>query len=175
MISEAGALRALQVQLLTYRPTISSSDLESEILSGGYSIHLNARDGVPLQGLGGYVQSKLVAEMLVRRVGGLGLPAVVYRPGICSSDSELGVCNRRDMLPRFLTAMAMLKTYPDIPRDVTIRCRPRPQPLPANKSQSVAERFEQRRSGASACSNTRRGAERRGLGLRGHRGASGAA
>lgn len=60
----------------------------------------------------GYCESKWVAERIVERVAGLGLPTAIYRPGFISGQSRTGDCNTDDLLCRLLKGCIELRAAP---------------------------------------------------------------
>ena len=76
----------------------------------------------------GYIQSKWVAEKLVKIAGDRGLPVCIYRPGRISGHSETGVFNTKDFLYQLIVGCIQLGSAPDgetmmnlIPVDYTAR------------------------------------------------------
>ncbi len=63
--------------------------------------------------LGGYGQSKWVAEQLVRKYQQCGLPVTIYRPGMISGDTQHGCCNLSDWVTRFIRGCIVMGMYPD--------------------------------------------------------------
>ncbi len=62
--------------------------------------------------LGGYTQSKWVAEVLVEQGRDRGLPVTVYRPGPISGHSQTGAFNRNDFLYRLIQGYVELGCAP---------------------------------------------------------------
>ena len=62
--------------------------------------------------LGGYAQSKWVAEKLVSIAGDRGLPTTIHRIGPVSGSSETGVFNQSDFLYRLILGYAHLGSAP---------------------------------------------------------------
>lgn len=62
--------------------------------------------------MGGYAQSKWVAECLVRMAGFRGLPVCIYRPSFITGDSWTGVWNTDDFLSRMINACILLGKAP---------------------------------------------------------------
>jgi len=69
---------------------------------------------------GGYMQSKWVAEQLVRQAQTRGLPCSIYRPGLISGHSQTGVTNHQDLTSRLVKGSYQLGLYPDRNREVNI-------------------------------------------------------
>jgi amino acid adenylation domain-containing protein/thioester reductase-like protein len=73
-------------------------------------------EGHPLmeveQVLGGYAQSKWVAEGLVSIARSRGLPVTIYRPGMISGHSRTGVWNTNDFMSAVLRGCIQLGTAP---------------------------------------------------------------
>jgi len=67
-------------------------------------------DGTGL--VGGYAQSKWVAEKMVRIAGSRGLPVSIYRPSIITGDSRSGVWNTGDFLSNVIGACLLLGKAP---------------------------------------------------------------
>ncbi|MDO8844058.1 non-ribosomal peptide synthetase [Methylicorpusculum sp.] len=67
-------------------------------------------DGTGL--VGGYAQSKWVAEKMVRIAGSRGLPVSIYRPSIITGDSRSGVWNTGDYLSNVIGACLLLGKAP---------------------------------------------------------------
>lgn len=63
--------------------------------------------------LGGYNQSKWVAEKLVTQAGLRGLPVCIYRLGRISGHSQTGVFNVNDFLYRLIIGSVQLGSIPD--------------------------------------------------------------
>ncbi|MCG6135477.1 MAG: non-ribosomal peptide synthase/polyketide synthase [Nostoc sp. LLA-1] len=67
------------------------------------------------QGLvGGYTQSKWVAEKIVMMARDRGLPCSIYRLGRITWHSQTGVWNSNDMLYRFIKSCIQLKSAPEM-------------------------------------------------------------
>lgn len=83
------------------------------------------REDDPLDGcadvIGGYCQSKWVAERLVMSAHERGIPVTVIRPGLIGCHSVSGACNVDDMLSRLIRAFIGSGIVPDldIPIDIT--------------------------------------------------------
>ncbi|MBW4636041.1 MAG: amino acid adenylation domain-containing protein [Iphinoe sp. HA4291-MV1] len=72
--------------------------------------------------IGGYEQSKWVAEKLVTIAGSRGLPVCIYRPGRVSGHSQTGICKTDDLISRTIKGCIQLGSAPDldiIPVDLT--------------------------------------------------------
>nr|KAJ3409473.1 hypothetical protein HK105_003079 [Polyrhizophydium stewartii] len=67
--------------------------------------------------VGGYAQSKWVAEKLVMRARSRGVPATIFRPNRITGDSRHGVCNTDDFVWRLVKGATQLGK---IPRDLRI-------------------------------------------------------
>jgi len=63
----------------------------------------------------GYVQSKWVAEALLRLARGRGVPVTIYRPGRINSHSEFAVVNEEDFFVHLLAGCMYLGQAPNIP------------------------------------------------------------
>jgi thioester reductase-like protein len=64
--------------------------------------------------LGGYAQSKWVAEKLITIAGARGLPVSIYRPGMISGHSQTGISNQKDFLWWLLQSCIYLGQAPDL-------------------------------------------------------------
>jgi thioester reductase-like protein len=70
--------------------------------------------------IGGYGQSKWVAERLVHLAGERGLPVTVYRPGRIGGHSRTGLGNADDLLFRILQGSIQLGCAPELDADVEL-------------------------------------------------------
>lgn len=70
----------------------------------------------------GYVQSKCVAETLIRRAGERGLPVTVYRPSFISGHSRRGVSETYGFLSSFLKGCVQMRCAPNL--DWVLDCCP---------------------------------------------------
>ncbi|KAL2911060.1 large subunit of alpha-aminoadipate reductase, partial [Polyrhizophydium stewartii] len=70
--------------------------------------------------VGGYVQSKWVAEKLVMRARSRGVPATIFRPNRITGDSRNGVCNTDDFVWRLVKGAAQLGKIPRDPNVVNM-------------------------------------------------------
>jgi thioester reductase-like protein len=70
--------------------------------------------------LGGYAQSKWVAEKLVRLAGERGVPVTVYRPGRIGGHSATGLGNADDLLFRILAGSLQLGAAPELEMEVEL-------------------------------------------------------
>jgi amino acid adenylation domain-containing protein/thioester reductase-like protein len=67
------------------------------------------------QGLvGGYRQSKWVAEKLVMQARDRGLPATIYRAARIIGHSQIGICNTEDIFSRIIKTCIQLGKTPDV-------------------------------------------------------------
>ncbi|ELT98363.1 hypothetical protein CAPTEDRAFT_224942 [Capitella teleta] len=66
----------------------------------------------------GYSETKWVAEQLVLKAIGLGLPAVVYRPGYLSGESEHGEWNPQNFILLMIQGCIHAGMAPKIPWDI---------------------------------------------------------
>jgi thioester reductase-like protein len=60
----------------------------------------------------GYLQSKAVAEMLVREAGNRGVPITIHRPGLINACSQTGAYTTRDLASQLLRLWAATGTAP---------------------------------------------------------------
>ena len=74
--------------------------------------------------IGGYAQSKWVAEKLMINASQLGLPVVIYRLGLIGADSKRGSCNPNDVYTLLLAAMIQVKAYPSAAMDSRVKGLP---------------------------------------------------
>jgi thioester reductase-like protein len=70
--------------------------------------------------IGGYAQSKWVAEKLVRLAGDRGVPVTVYRPGRIGGHSQTGLGNADDLLFRILKGSLQLGCAPNLDSQVEL-------------------------------------------------------
>lgn len=70
--------------------------------------------------VGGYGQSKWVAEFLIREAGTRGLKGCIVRPGYVTGASLNGSCNTDDFLLRFLKGTIQIGKIPDINNTVNM-------------------------------------------------------
>jgi nonribosomal peptide synthetase DhbF len=64
--------------------------------------------------IGGYSQSKWVADTLARRAQAVGLPVAVYRLGSVTGDHTHALCNDTDLIWRVTKICAELQAIPDL-------------------------------------------------------------
>jgi len=70
--------------------------------------------------LGGYMQSKWVAEQLVMQAHERGIPCTIYRPGIITGHSQTGATNTEDLATRLVKGSYQLGMMPDRNMSVNI-------------------------------------------------------
>ncbi|MBD2510596.1 non-ribosomal peptide synthase/polyketide synthase [Nostoc muscorum FACHB-395] len=70
--------------------------------------------------LGGYTQSKWVAEKIIMMARDRGLPCSIYRLGRITWHSQTGVWNSNDMFYRFIKSCIQLKSAPEMNSTVEI-------------------------------------------------------
>jgi thioester reductase-like protein len=63
--------------------------------------------------MGGYAQSKWVAEKLIAKASRCGLPVVIYRLGLICADSRSGACNPHDLYTLLFGGMMKMSCYPE--------------------------------------------------------------
>jgi thioester reductase-like protein len=68
----------------------------------------------------GYIQSKAVAEALVREAGSQGLAVTIYRPGLVNPCSQSGACTIKDFFPRLLACLLTLRQAPRLERSFSL-------------------------------------------------------
>jgi fatty acid CoA ligase FadD9 len=73
------------------------------------SIDKTSPDGL----MGGYSQSKWVAEKLILRASNCGLPVLIYRLGLICADSRSGACNQHDLHTLLFDEMMKMSCYPE--------------------------------------------------------------
>ena len=64
--------------------------------------------------IGGYSQSKWVADTLARRAQDAGLPVAIYRLGSVTGDHTHAICNETDLIWRITQTCAELHAIPDL-------------------------------------------------------------
>ena len=69
---------------------------------------------------GGYMQSKWVAEQLIRQAQARSIPCTIYRPGIITGHSQTGITNTQDLVSRLVKGSYQLGLYPDSNREANI-------------------------------------------------------
>ena len=72
--------------------------------------------------VGGYEQSKWVAEKLITIAHTRGLPVSIYRPGRVSGHSQTGICNTDDLMSKMIKGYIQLGSVPDI--NITVDLTP---------------------------------------------------
>jgi myxalamid-type nonribosomal peptide synthetase MxaA len=70
--------------------------------------------------IGGYAQSKWVAERMVRIAAERGLPVTIHRPSTIFGDSRSGVCNTGDVLCRMIEGCIELGSAPDMDEPLNV-------------------------------------------------------
>ncbi|CAF3631409.1 unnamed protein product [Adineta steineri] len=81
------------------------------VLSSGINMEISI-DKIPPDGLvGGYGQSKWVAEKLITKASQLGLPVVIYRLGSICAATGTGACNINDIHTLLLASIMKLGCY----------------------------------------------------------------
>ncbi|KAF2072257.1 hypothetical protein CYY_006433 [Polysphondylium violaceum] len=63
---------------------------------------------------GGYNQSKLVADVLVRKAGVHGLPVMIFRPATIFAHSKTGFENKHDFVGFIIKSILMSNSYPHL-------------------------------------------------------------
>jgi thioester reductase-like protein len=76
----------------------------------------------PAELRGGYMQTKWVAEQLIRQANERGIPTSIYRPGIITGDSRTGATNTVDLASRLVKGSVQLGMVPD--RNMSINVIP---------------------------------------------------
>ena len=94
---------------------VSTTSVFSSIGYSGLKI-IGEDDNLVYDGFlyGGYPQSKLVAEKLVRIAGSRGLPVCIYRPGMITGHSETGVSNIDDFACRVIRGCIQIGSVPEM-------------------------------------------------------------
>ena len=64
--------------------------------------------------IGGYAQSKWVAEKLVAIARSRGLPVSIYRPGRITGHSQTGICNENDLMCKMIKISFQLGCVPEM-------------------------------------------------------------
>ena len=70
--------------------------------------------------VGGYVQTKWVADHLMQKARSLGVPVTIYRPGRISWDTETNIWQENDAIFRFIYGCIQLGHIPDLPISVDL-------------------------------------------------------
>ncbi|GGR20620.1 thioester reductase domain-containing protein [Deinococcus ruber] len=70
--------------------------------------------------IGGYAQSRWVAEGVARLARARGIPVSIYRPGIIGGDSSSGVSNENDALCRLFKGCVQLGVIPQLSSQLNI-------------------------------------------------------
>ncbi len=76
----------------------------------------------PAELRGGYMQTKWVAEQLIRQAHERGIPCSIYRPGVITGDSRTGATNTIDLASRLVKGSYQLGMVPD--RNMSINVVP---------------------------------------------------
>ncbi len=94
---------------------ISTLDVFESLLTMGPSVIYESDNIAQGSGIvGGYAQSKWVAEQLITRAISAGIPACIYRPGMVTGHTQTGICNSTDLMSRFLNSVIALESAPDL-------------------------------------------------------------
>ncbi|MEL7409463.1 MAG: SDR family oxidoreductase, partial [Cyanobacteria bacterium J06558_2] len=111
-----------QVKPLHFISTISVFAGTNQIILEDESLEINRSP------VGGYTQSKWVAEKIVALAGDRGIPVTIHRPGRISGHSQTGACNPDDHTYRLIRGCIQLGSAPLddslvnlIPVDYTVR------------------------------------------------------
>jgi len=95
------------------KPVHYISSLAVCSMTGGDGVVREDDDPVGVdQLIGGYAQSKWVAERLVAAAQARGLPVAVYRPGMITGHSDTGVSNANDFMAAVLRGCIQLRCAP---------------------------------------------------------------
>jgi fatty acid CoA ligase FadD9 len=83
------------------------------VLSPGIDKEISIDETSPDQLIGGYAQSKWVAEKLITKASRCGVPVVIYRLGLICADSRNGACNPHDLYTLLFGGMMKMNCYPE--------------------------------------------------------------
>ncbi|CAF0897192.1 unnamed protein product, partial [Didymodactylos carnosus] len=94
---------------INYISTMSILSLTNKTADEGEPL-----DDYHLNNAGGYMQSKWVAETLIKQAKQRSLSVTIFRPGMISWCSTSGKCNERDWLYRLFTGLITHGVAPDV-------------------------------------------------------------
>jgi len=77
------------------------------------SFEIETNDGDLIFHIGGYSQSKWVAEKIIIRAFDKGLPGTIFRPSTIGGDVSSGVSNPIDLVNRIICSIILLNSYPE--------------------------------------------------------------
>jgi fatty acid CoA ligase FadD9 len=83
------------------------------VLPPGVDKEIAINEMSPDRLIGGYAQSKWVAEKLIAKASHCGLPVVIYRLGLICADARTGACNPNDLYTLLFAAMMKMSCYPE--------------------------------------------------------------
>eukprot|EP01102_Stenamoeba_stenopodia_P010837 TRINITY_DN3299_c0_g1_i2.p1 TRINITY_DN3299_c0_g1~~TRINITY_DN3299_c0_g1_i2.p1 ORF type:complete len:205 (+),score=33.50 TRINITY_DN3299_c0_g1_i2:1141-1755(+) len=117
-----GTVSILQLASTTKLKTIhyvsTAGILNSD--SSKEDIDLKSMRSKDIDHMGGYTQSKYVAERLIQTARESGLPCSIFRPGIVSPCSLTGHPNLHDWVMRFVCGSIQLGFYPKVNGDIDL-------------------------------------------------------
>jgi myxalamid-type nonribosomal peptide synthetase MxaA len=83
------------------------------VLPPGVDKEISIAQTSPDRLIGGYAQSKWVAEKMMANASHCGLPMVIYRLGLICADTTTGACNEHDLYTLLFAAMMTIGCYPE--------------------------------------------------------------
>jgi thioester reductase-like protein len=83
------------------------------VLPPGIDKEISIDETSPDRLMGGYAQSKWVAEKLISKASNCGVPIVIYRLGLICADSRSGACNPHDLYTLLFDGMMKMSCYPE--------------------------------------------------------------
>jgi thioester reductase-like protein len=83
------------------------------VLSPGIDKEISINETSPDRLVGGYAQSKWVAEKLISKASNCGVSVVIYRLGLICADSRSGACNPHDLYTLLFDGMMKMSCYPE--------------------------------------------------------------
>lgn len=84
----------------------------SSVATNGQPDHHARHDAQHWNSLGGYIQSKAMAEKLTVQAAQLGLKCSIVRPGLISNSNNSGVVNPADWIWRLFVGCHRIQSYP---------------------------------------------------------------
>ncbi|CAF1549774.1 unnamed protein product, partial [Rotaria sp. Silwood1] len=124
-------------EIIRFATHISSSCIPIQyistisVLPSGIDKEISIDETSPEQLIGGYAQSKWVAEKLIIKAYHCGLLVNIYRLGLICADSRTGACNQHDIYTLLIAGIMKMNCYPKsliqsnlngLPVDFTAKC-----------------------------------------------------
>ncbi|CAF3830902.1 unnamed protein product [Rotaria sp. Silwood1] len=124
-------------EIIRFATHISSSCIPIQyistisVLPPGIDKEISIDETSPEQLIGGYAQSKWVAEKLIIKANHCGLLVNIYRLGLICADSRTGACNQHDIYTLLIAGIMKMNCYPKsliqsnlngLPVDFTAKC-----------------------------------------------------